>query len=93
MPRTNTQTRKKPATTTAAPATTEATTTTQGQVLAQTTTTTAAPTTTAAVAPAELALTGAGDLSMSIGLAGAALTLAGLAALGAARRSEDDDLV
>ena len=56
-----------------------------------TTTTTAAPTTTTkAVAPAQLALTGPSELSMSLGLTGAALTLAGVAALMAARRSEED---
>lgn len=39
--------------------------------------------------PAELALTGPGDLSFSLGLAGASLTLAGAASLIAARRRED----
>ncbi len=57
-----------------------------------TTTTTAAPTTTTtatAAAPAELALTGPDDLSFSLGLVGASLTLAGAAALVASRRRDD----
>jgi hypothetical protein len=47
-------------------------------------------TTTKAAAPPQLALTGPSELSMSLGLAGGALTLAGVAALMAARRSEED---
>lgn len=80
-------------TTVAETTTTVAETTTTVQVAGPTTTTTAAPTTTtaAAVQPAQLALTGASELSMSLGLAGAALTLAGVATLIAARR-EDDEL-
>lgn len=72
--------------------TTVAETTTTIQVAGPTTTTTAAPTTTTVsdVQPAQLALTGASDLSMSLGLAGAALTLAGVATLIAARREEDE---
>lgn len=57
-----------------------------------TTTTTVAPTTTTtatAAAPAELALTGPDDLSFSLGLVGASLTLAGAAALVASRRRDD----
>jgi hypothetical protein len=61
------------------------------QTTTTTTTTTAAPTTTTkAVAPPQLALTGPSELSMSLGLAGGAITLAGVAALMAARRSEED---
>ena len=89
-------------TTTAAPTTT----TEQAVIGSPTTTTTAAPTTAApttaapttaaptttptTAAPAQLALTGMSELSMSLGLAGAALTLAGVATLMAARRSEED---
>jgi len=76
------------------PATLAPTTTTTA---APTTTTTAAPTTTTTVAAPtttttvpKLALTGPDDLSMSLGLTGAALLLAGGAALVAARRSEED---
>jgi hypothetical protein len=92
-----------PTTTTAAPTTTTTaaptTTTTQATAIAPastaapTTTTTAAPTTTTqvvATAPAELALTGPRELSMSLGLTGAALMLAGVATVTAARRSEED---
>lgn len=78
-------------TTTAAPTTT---TTVQVAAPTTTTTTTAAPTTTTqatAAAPAELALTGASELSMSLGLAGAALTIAGVATVMASRRNEDDE--
>jgi carbohydrate-binding DOMON domain-containing protein len=90
-----------PADSTTTSTTTTTTTTTQApqSQAADTTTTTTTTTTTAAPAavaaptlPPELALTGAGDLSMSLGLMGGALTVAGLAALAAARRREDDDL-
>lgn len=84
-------------TTTAAPETTVAettttvaeTTTTKVVILAESTTTTAAPTTTTKAPVKELALTGPSDLARSLGLVGFALTFAGLAALAAARRSED----
>lgn len=64
----------------------DTTTTTAAAAAAATTTTVAASN----EQPAELALTGPGDLSFSLGLAGAALTLAGAAALAAARRQEED---
>ena len=54
------------------------------------TTTTVATTSTSETVPAELALTGPGDLSFSLGLAGAALTLAGAGALIASRRNEEE---
>lgn len=76
-------------TTTAAPTTTTAAPTTTVQVAAPTTTTAAPTTTTQAAAPAQLALTGASELSLSLGLAGAALTLAGVATLMASRREDD----
>lgn len=83
-----------PTTTTAVPATTAApVTTAEAQILAEATTTVAPTTTIAGVAttvkPPELALTGPADLARSLGLVGFALTIAGLAALAAARRSED----
>lgn len=87
------QTTSVETTTTVAETTTaETTTTTTVQVAGPTTTTVAETTTTVASAaePAQLALTGASELSMSLGLAGAALTLAGVATLMAARREEDE---
>ena len=84
----------------------EVTTTTAAPVVEEATTTTAAPAavggandtrTTTTVARAtgslqgpELALTGPSELATSLGLTGAALVLAGSAAVVAARRSEDD---
>jgi len=98
-----TTTTAAPTTTTAAPTTTTTaaptTTTTENNQVSPastaapttttTTTTTAAPTTTTTTAPS-LALTGPDDLSMSLGLTGAALLLAGGAAMVAARRTEED---
>ena len=93
-------------TTTAAPADAEVNATTEAPVVEEATTTTAAPAavggandtrTTTTVARAtgslqgpELALTGPSELATSLGLTGAALVLAGSAAVVAARRSEDD---
>ena len=93
-------------TTTAAPAVGEVNATTEAPVVEEVTTTTAAPAavggandtrTTTTVARAtgslqgpELALTGPSELATSLGLTGAALVLAGSAAVVAARRSEDD---
>ena len=67
-------------TTTEAPAET-----TTAEAPAVTTTTVAGPT-----AAPELALTGPGDLALSLGVTGGALILAGSAAVVAARRSDDD---
>ena len=87
---------EEPTTATEAPVVVEETTTTTeppavGGAQIVTTTTTAPATTTArpAVGP-ELALTGPSELATSLGLTGAALLLAGSAAVVAARRSEDD---
>ena len=93
-------------TTTEAPAVGEVNATTEAPVVEEVTTTTAAPAavggandtrTTTTVARAtgslqgpELALTGPSELATSLGLTGAALVLAGSAAVVAARRSEDD---
>ena len=99
-----TTTTAAPTTTTAAPTTTTTVAVSPGgQGTDGTTTTTAAPTTTTAAPTTtvasgagaeeeipELALTGPGDLSMSLGLTGAALMLAGVAAVRASRRSEED---
>lgn len=63
------------------------------EVAGPTTTTTTTTTTTVAADPTEapeLALTGPSELATSLGLTGAALVVAGGAALVAARRSEDD---
>ena len=76
----------------AAPATTAAPAATAAPAVAAqaetTTTTTAAPTDPTA-AP-ELALTGPSELALSLGLTGAALVLAGSAAVVAARKTEED---
>jgi len=79
-----------PSTTTTTTTTTEAPAVISAAQTTTTTTTAVPTTTTKAAAPAQLALTGPSELSMSLGLTGAALTLAGVAALMAARRSEED---